>query len=134
MLLVDTNLIVPLYIQTALSDAARELLAFDGLWRTEPLALIEFSNVLVTYQRSRHITAEAARGCLRQAEIRLRPLFFSVGQEAALDLAMRYKVTAYDARFLALADQLASRLVTEDTRLRAAAPELTQSIAEALAP
>lgn len=133
MLLVDTNLVVPLYIRTARSDAARELLAFDGLWRTEPLALIEFSNVLATYQRSRYITAEAARDCLRRAEIWLRPLLFSIRHEAALDLAMRYKVTAYDARFLALADQLGSRLVTEDARLRAAAPALTQSIAEALA-
>jgi len=133
MLLVDTNLIVPLYVRTAHSDAARKLLAFDGLWRTEPLALIEFSNVLATYQRSRYITAEAARDCLTRAEIWLRPLLFSIGHDAALDLAMRYKVTAHDARFLALAQEARARLVTEDARLRAAAPALTQSLAEALA-
>lgn len=132
MLLVDTNLIVPLYIRTARSDTARKLLAFDGLWRTEPLALIEFSNVLATYQRSRYITADAARNCLARAEIWLRPLFFSIRHEAALDLAIRYKVTAYDARFLALADELGSRLVTENARLQAAAPSLTQSIRDVL--
>lgn len=50
-----------------------------------------------------------------------------------LAAAARYRVSAYVARYLALADQLGSRLVTEDARLRAAAPALTQSLAEALA-
>jgi predicted nucleic acid-binding protein len=46
---------------------------------------------------------------------------------------VQYRVTAYDARFLALAQQLDRRLVTEDAKLRAAAPKLTQSLVEALA-
>ncbi len=52
---------------------------------------------------------------------------------SVLAVAARHRVSAYDARFLALADQLGSRLVTEDARLRVAAPALTQSLAEALA-
>ena len=52
---------------------------------------------------------------------------------SVLAIAARYRVSAYDARFLALADQLGIRLITEDARLRSAAPVLTQSIAEALA-
>ena len=50
-----------------------------------------------------------------------------------LVIAARHGVSVYDARFLALADQLGTRLVTEDAKLRAAAPALTQSLAEALA-
>jgi predicted nucleic acid-binding protein len=50
-----------------------------------------------------------------------------------LAIAARHHVSAYDARFLALADHLGRRLVTEDIRLRIAAPALTQSLAEALA-
>jgi predicted nucleic acid-binding protein len=56
-----------------------------------------------------------------------------VSHQAALDAALRYGTTAYDARFLALAQQLGQRLVTEDAKLRAAAPRLTQSLTEALA-
>ena len=56
-----------------------------------------------------------------------------MNHEAALEASLRYRTTAYDGRFLALADQFESRLVTEDARLRAAAPALTQSLAEALA-
>lgn len=133
MLVVDTNIIAPLYLRSARTGAVAELFARDPVWRTEPLALIELSNVLVTYQRARYITAATARECLNRAAALLQPHLFRVTHQAALDAALQYGTTAYDARFLALAEQLGSRLVTEDARLRAAAPALTQSLAEALA-
>ena len=133
MIVVDTNIIAPLYLRSARSDAVTELFARDADWRTEPLALIELSNVLFTYERARYITAATARDCLNRAAAFLQPQLFRVSHQAALDAALRYGTTAYDARFLALAQQLGHRLVTEDARLRAAAPKLTQSLAEALA-
>jgi predicted nucleic acid-binding protein len=133
MLLVDTNIIAPLYVRSARSHAVAELFAHDPVWRTEPLALIELSNVLINYERARYITAATARDCLNRAAAFLQPHLFRVSHQAALDAALRYGTTAYDARFLALADQLGSRLVTENARLRAAAPALTRSLVEALA-
>ena len=133
MILVDTNIIAPLYVRSARSEAVVELFAHDSVWRTEPLALIELSNVLVSYERAGYITSATARDCLRRAATFLQPHFFRVTHEAALDTALRYRVTAYDARFLTLARQLGRRLVTEDAKLRAAAPKLTQSLTEALA-
>ena len=133
MVLVDTNVIAPLYVRSARTDAVEELFARDAVWRTEPLALIELSNVLITYERARYITGATARDCLNRAAAFLQPQLFRVSHQAALEAALDYRVTAYDARFLALADQLGSRLVTEDARLRAAAPGLTQSLAEVLA-
>jgi len=133
MLLVDTNIIAPLYVRSARSPAAAELFAHDPVWRTEPLALIELSNVLITYERARYITAAAARDCLNRAAAFLQPHLFRVSHQAALDAALRYGTTAYDARFLALARELRMRLVTEDVKLRAVASALTQSLAEAVA-
>ena len=133
MVLVDTNVIAPLYVRSARTEAVEELFARDAVWRTEPLALIELSNVLVTYERSRYITAATARDCLNRAAAFLQPHLFRVSHQAALEAALDYRVTACDARFLALADQLGIRLITEDARLRAAAPALTQSLAEVLA-
>lgn len=133
MVVVDTNIIAPLYMRSARTDTVEELFARDAIWRTEPLALIELSNVLITYERSRYITAATARDCLNRAAMFLQPHLFRVSHQAALDAAISYGVTAYDARFLALAQQLDTRLVTEDAKLRAAAPKLTQSLAEALA-
>ena len=133
MLVVDTNIIAPLYVQSADTGAVAKLFAQDQIWRTEPIALIELSNVLITYERARYITAATARDCLDRAAAFLQPNLFRVSYQAALDAALRYGTTADDARFLALADQLGSRLVTEDVKLRAAAPALTQSLSEALA-
>src|SRR5947208_7475227 len=133
MIVVDTNIIAPLYMRSARSDAVTELFARDAVWRTEPLALIELSNILITYERSRYITAATARDCLNRAAAFLQRQVFRVSHQAALEAALDYRVTAYDARFLALADQLGIRLITEDARLRAAAPDLTQTLAEALA-
>ncbi|PYL74571.1 MAG: hypothetical protein DMF26_10525, partial [Verrucomicrobia bacterium] len=67
MLLVDTNIIAPLYVRSARSPAVAELFARDPVWRTEPLALIELSNVLITYERARYITTARARDCLNRA-------------------------------------------------------------------
>ena len=133
MVLVDTNVIASLYVRSARTEAVEELFARDAVWRTEPLALIELSNMLITYEGSRYITAATARDCLNRAAAFLQPHFFRVSHQAALEAALDYGVTACDARFLALADQLGIRLITEDARLRAAAPALTQSLAEVLA-
>jgi predicted nucleic acid-binding protein len=133
MFLVDTNIIAPLFVRSALSDAVQKLHGRDRVWRTEPFALIELSNVLATYERAGYVTRGTASDCLGRAATFLHPHFFSVTNEAALEVALRHRTTAYDARFLAVAEQLGTRLVTEDARLRAAAPALTQSLAEALA-
>lgn len=133
MFLVDTNIIAPLFVRSALSDAVQKLHGRDRVWRTEPFALIELGNVLATYERAGYITRDTAYDCLGRAATFLQPHFFSVTHRAALEVALRHRTTAYDARFLAAAEQLGTRLVTEDARLRAAAPALTQSLAEALA-
>jgi predicted nucleic acid-binding protein len=133
MLLVDTNIIALFYIHGAYTERAQELHRFDNLWRTDPLALVEFSNVLATYQRARYLTANQARMCLAEAERFLRPHYLQVTHETSLTVAIRYGVTTYDARFLAAAMHLNTRLVTEDKKLRGAAPNLTQSLADALA-
>ncbi len=132
MVVVDTNIIVPLYVQSARTEAAKALRDRDDVWQTEPFALVEFNNVLATYRRAEYLTVQEAKNCLAGAELFLQPNYFVVSHESALEMALRYNVTAYDARFLALAQQVGERLITEDAKLRAAAPELTQSMAEAL--
>jgi predicted nucleic acid-binding protein len=49
----------------------------------------------------------------------------------ALDNAMRYRISAYDARFISIAERLKVKLVMDDARLRRAVPSLTVSLSEA---
>ena len=132
MVVVDTNIIVPLYVRSARTAAVETLREREDVWRTEPFALVEFSNVLVNYRRAHYLSSNAARDCLVQAEMFLQPHYFAVAHEVALEFALRYNVTSYDGRFLAVAQQLGRPLVTEDAKLRRAAPALTQSLAQAL--
>jgi predicted nucleic acid-binding protein len=133
MLVVDTNILVPLFIHGQRQQDVFALLEGDSAWCTEPFALIELVNVFATYVRSKLLAVEAARRHLEEAKSLLTPNFHRVPLQAVLDQAVRYKVNADDAHFLAVAEAKHRKLITEDLKLRAAAPKLTQSLDEALA-
>ena len=130
-LVVDTNVVAYLLIEGDRTRDAQALYTLDPEWKSEAFLLIELSNILATYERSADLTRSQAEALLATAESRLRGLI-ALPHRVALEHARRFGVSAYDARFLAVAERLRSPLVTEDARLRAAAPSLTRSIAEAL--
>ena len=132
MVVVDTNIVTYLLIEGDRTKQAQALFAKDSDWRSEAFLLVEFSNVLATYRRVQALSGEQTETLLAEAARRVRELL-SVPNLRALRCAERYAVSAYDARFLAAADTLGTKLVTEDAKLRAAAPELTRSLAQALA-
>ena len=55
-------------------------------------------------------------------------------QAAAMEMALTHNVSAYDARLLVVAAALGSPLLTEDAKLRRAAPLLTRSLPHSLQP
>ena len=130
MVVVDTNVLAYLLIEGDRTDDAQALLKCDPDWRSEEFLMIEFSNVLATYQRKGALSAATARNLLTAA-----PQFVSLvstPHDIALVVAAEFNVSAYDARFLAVARQLGAPLITEDLRLRTAAPALTASLAQVL--
>jgi len=132
-LLVDTNVVAYLLIEGDYTEAAQQLRKSDPDWRSEAFLMVEFTNVLVASIAARRMTLPLAHDFLRKAGALLEGKLGRVPHAAAVIIAAGYRVSAYDARFLALAQQLGRRLVTEDAKLRRAAPALTQSMAEALA-
>lgn len=132
MVVVDTNIVTYLLIEGDRTRQAQALFAKDSDWRSEAFLLVEFSNVLATYRRVQALSGQQAETLLAEAARRVRELL-NVPNLRALRCAERYAVSAYDARFLAAADTLGAKLVTEDAKLRAAAPGLTHSLAQALA-
>jgi len=133
MLLVDTNVVAYLLIKGDHTEAAQELHARDSDWRSEAFLLVEFTNVLVSSIARKRMTVSMAEDFLAKVFSLFDGKLGRIPHASVLAIATRHRVSAYDARFLSLADQLGSRLITEDARLRAAAPALTQSLAEALA-
>jgi predicted nucleic acid-binding protein len=104
----------------------------DSDWHTEAFALAELANVLATQVRVRGLSLSDANQVLSQARLLVEAGLHRAGDEDVLSLAVQHATSAYDARFLAVAQALGCKLTTEDTKLRRAAPVLTQSLEEAL--
>ena len=133
MFIVDTNVVAYLLIHGDHTTAAQKLHGRDPDWRSEAFLLVEFTNVLASSIATKRMTLALAQNFLAKTSALFDGKLARVAHSLVLAIAARHHVSAYDARFLALADHLGRRLVTEDIRLRIAAPALTQSLAEAIA-
>ncbi len=132
MVIVDTNVLAGLFIEAPFSADARALYAEDADWRSEPFALIEFTNVPATQIRARRLTAAAAQVLIDRAQAVFGNRMQEVDHGSALDMGTRQVVSAYHARFLCVALAFGSKLVTQDAALRRKAPGLTRSLSQAL--
>ena len=132
MQVVDTNIVVNLLMEGPFSESARALYARDQEWQSEPLLLIELTNVLATVVRKLAYTLPDATTILNNAQRIIAPGLRRVADHDVLHAAAHFGVTGYDARFLVVARAIGTRLVTEDAKLRRAAPDLTCSLADAL--
>ena len=131
MLAIDTNVLAYLLLEGDRTPQAQALYAHDPDWRSEAFVLVEFCNIVATYARRGALGVEAAAQLLASAE-RVIGGLVNLPHARALALAAEFGVSAYDARFLGTAQALGTKLVTEDAKLRASAPQLTRSIAQAL--
>lgn len=133
MKLVDTNIVVNLLIEGPYSNSARAMYALDRDWQSESLLMTELVNVLATTVRTQKLALAAAEATLTEAQHLLSQGLRSVADQDVLSAAAHFGVSGYDARFLVVARAIGQPLITEDAKLRRAAPSLTCSIAEALA-
>jgi predicted nucleic acid-binding protein len=133
MLLVDTNVVAYLLIEGDHTQAAQQLRRRDPDWRSEAFLLVEFTNVLASSVATKRMTLGLAENSLGKAVALFDGKLRSMPPASVLAAAVRHRVSAYDARFLALAEAIGLPVVTEDKKLRDAAPNLTQSLADALA-
>lgn len=133
MLVVDANVLLYLVLEGPRQPLAEELRHGDGEWRTSTLAKYEALNALATLRRAAMLRAGEAGAALgrvgefcSRAEVRTAPA-------AVLEAAHAMAISGYDAHYVVLARALGCVLVSEDGRLRRAAPDVARSMAEAAA-
>lgn len=129
MVVVDCNVLVHLLVQGEETARARALLKADADWHSDALIMIELANVLALAVRAKRIAMRDATPVLTQARTVMEPGLHVAGDHDAWDAAHDFRVSAYDARYLAIARELGVPLVTEDAKLRSAAPKITRSLA-----
>ncbi|MGB7296850.1 MAG: type II toxin-antitoxin system VapC family toxin [Candidatus Aminicenantales bacterium] len=130
MIVVDTNLLVYLYIRSEHSERAEKAFLKDPDWAAPLLWRSEFLNVLTACLRKGIIDLEAAVEIAGEAELLMEGGEFSVGSLNVLKLAAESRLSAYDCEFVALSRELSIPLVTTDKEILSAFPDAARSLSE----
>ncbi len=124
MIVVDVNVVAYFFIEGEKTGLAHELHRCDSDWVLPPLWRHEFLNVLATFARAGGASIADVQALYLQSVDRLGNAERDVDMADALGLATRLSVSAYDAQYASLAQQLGATCVSEDQRLRRAFPDI----------
>jgi predicted nucleic acid-binding protein len=123
MIVVDSNVLVYLYLPGEYTADAEALLETDPEWAAPVLWRSEFRNVLAGYMRRKVLTFDQAYAVQSEAENLLAGSEFEVNSHAVLELVRDSECSAYDCEFIALAIKLNTKLVTMDKKVLRAFPK-----------
>jgi predicted nucleic acid-binding protein len=130
MIVVDSNVLAYLYLPSEFTPAAEALLLNEPVWAAPTLWRSELRNILAGYLRRGQLTLEQAGAVQAEAESLLEATSYDVPSRQVLALVATSDCSAYDCEFIALAQQLGTRLVTMDKKLLRAFPQLAQRLVD----
>ena len=130
MIVVDSNVIAYCWIHGDRTALAHELRRNDPEWHAPVLWRSELRNILTGYRRDGSLTGEEARRIMAAAGFGLAGREHHLPSDRVFDVAERSRLSAYDGEFVALAEILGVRLVTEDRAILSAFPERAISLGQ----
>ena len=122
MIVVDTNLLVYLYVSGQRTGEAEAVLARDPAWVAPILWRSEFRSTLIGLVRKRAFPLEDALQIVAEAEREMAGREYTVVSHRVLQLADRSGCSTYDCEFVSLAEDLNVPLVTVDRQVLQAFP------------
>lgn len=128
MIVVDSNVLVYLYLPGEYTPAAEALMESDPEWAAPVLWRSEFRNILAGYLRRGKLTFDQTLGLQAEAEDLLNGAEYEVDSRSVLELVRDSECSAYDCEFVALAKRLRARLVTMDGKVLRAFPEMAVAL------
>jgi predicted nucleic acid-binding protein len=123
MIVADSNLIAYLHLPGPKESVADAVLVKDSEWWVPPLWKSEFRSILFAFMRTRGMDLTTAEAHWAEAMDHLGPNQMEPNPAGVLAKASKSKLSAYDAEFVVLAEELGVRLVTSDQRVIEAFPE-----------
>jgi predicted nucleic acid-binding protein len=127
MIVVDTNLIGYLLLESNRTQQSIHVFQHDPVWSAPILWRSEMRNVLAVQVRTGRMTLNHAQAVMQHAENLMGDREFTVTSLEVLHLAAESGCTAYECEFVALAMDLAVLLVTVDRQVLAAFPDIAIS-------
>ena len=132
MIIADTNIISYLLLPTLYTDSVEKLYKIDPDWSAPILWKSEFRNVMALYLRKKIITLEKAMQLQDTAESIIIQNEYDISSSQVLALIDKSDCSAYDCEFIALANHLDTKLVTQDKKVLRAFPSTAISISDFL--
>ena len=127
MIVADTNLFAYLYLRGEQTPLAEAVFLRDPVWAAPLLWRSEFRNILAGLIHRKSLTLPVAIDLLREAEAWMRGQEYAVVSDHVLGLATRSGCSAYDCEFVALAEDLNVKLVTNDRQILKLFPRISVS-------
>lgn len=128
MIVADTNLVSYLLIEGERTPVARRVWQKDSRWILPPLWRSEFLSVLAKSVRSSILTIDQALRAWHHASGLFKGSEYEPEGEAVLRTAVRTGLSAYDAHFVVVAEELSVPLVTGDREIAAACPHIATEL------
>lgn len=117
MIVVDTNILIYLYIQGEHTSDVESLIHIDSHWVAPLLWRSEFRNVLALYMRKKIVSLPRILSIIDQAEYLMRDNEYQPESKSVLNLVDISTCSAYDCEFVSLAKQFDVPLITQDNKL-----------------
>lgn len=124
MIVVDTNLLVYLFLPGERTADAEQVFQRDPVWVAPLLWRSEFRNVLAFYLRRGLLSLDAALALVQRAETLMQGREYNITSAHVLDWVAGSPCSAYDCEFVALAADLGIALITADRKILSAFPQV----------
>ena len=122
MIVVDTNVIAYLLLDSEFTQLSQRVFLQDSQWNAPLLWRSEFRNVLGLYLRRNRLSLGESLEVMQKAEQLMQGKEYQVASDHVLHLAAASRCSAYDCEFVALAQDLSLPMVTFDRAVLAAFP------------
>jgi predicted nucleic acid-binding protein len=132
MIVVDSNVIAYCWIRGERTALAHRLRGIDADWHAPVLWRSELRNILTGYRRDGSLAGEQVRRVMAAAEAGLAGREHHLPSDRVFAVTERYRLSAYDAEFVALAEILGVPLVTEDRAILKCWPDRALSLEAAV--
>ena len=128
MIVVDTNILVYLYLPTKYTPHAEKLLENDPVWIAPYLWRSKFRNVLALYLRKKLITYNKALQIQNEAEALMSGNEYDIHSLNVLSLVNQSNCSAYDCEYISLAMDFGTKLLTMDQKVIAEFPLIAKPL------
>lgn len=128
MIVVDVNTIAYLWLPGEMTTFAEQALALDPHWVSPVLWRSEFRNILAGYLRRGDLDEHAADRCLDGAQSQLAGHEYLMPSTLVMRKVAASNCAAYDCEYIALAEDLKTKLVTTNKQILTEFPKLATSL------